>query len=245
MLRAPANRKLFALLAMLSIGGIAQGKGLAPEENVAPGIVFVLDGSGRLRLMADDLSTAVAEACLPLEVQEFNWSYGYCRVFCDLRNEGNHQAKGEELAGTILEYRACHPGARVYVVTHSAGAAVAIAAAEHLPDAAIDLIIMLAPAVSPDADIEAAVRASCKGVDVFCSHKDMISRCLALTGTADGRYVFAAGLNGFSPHEDASLPGLRCHFYDSEMGHTGHHGGHYGWTKIDFLREYIVPLLAD
>jgi len=220
----------------------AHGQEPSPTPtNAGRGIVYVVDGSGRLRLMANDLATTVREAGLPLEVQEFNWSYGTYRWVSDLRSRSNHNAKGEELAGMILAHRTSQPNARVIVITHSAGAAVAIAAAEHLPDGAIDHIIMLAPAVSPSADVQACVRASRKGVDVFYSPTDLISRGLAITGTADGRNVFSAGANGFSDAED----GLRQHGYSREMGRCGHHGGHYGWTRIGFCRDYLCPMLAE
>ena len=222
----------------------AQGQEPAPgpqPANVGKGIVYVVDGSGRLRLMANDLATTVREAGLPLEVQEFNWSYGTYRWVSDLRSRSNHNAKGEELAGMILAHRTSLPNAKVFVITHSAGAAVAIAAAEHLPDGAVDRIIMLAPAVSPSADVQACVRASRMGVDVFYSATDLISRGLAITGTADGRNVFSAGANGFSDSED----GLRQHGYGREMGRCGHHGGHYGWTRIGFCRDYLCPMLAE
>ena len=62
----------------------------APEKGCSQGVVFVLEGSGRVRLMADDLTRAVAEACLPLDVKEFNWSHGTCRVLADLRDESHH-----------------------------------------------------------------------------------------------------------------------------------------------------------
>ena len=79
------------------------------------------------------------------------------------------------------------------------------------------------------------------GVDVFYSPTDLISRGLAVTGTADGRNVFSAGANGFSDAED----GLRQHGYSREMGRCGHHGGHYGWTRIGFCRDYLCPMLAE
>jgi hypothetical protein len=241
----PAARFSFILASLLLLSvPIAQAQehpSSPPPAHAVHGVVFVLDGSGRLHLMAEDLAKA-AEACLPLDVREVNWSHGFCRIFSDLKRQTNHDARGEELASAILTCRACCPEAKVFVVTHSAGAAVVIAAAKHLPPGAIDRIIMLAPAVSPCADIQSALRASCNGVDVFYSHKDMISRALALTGTADGKHVFSAGAHGFADPCDA---GLRQHGYTSEMGRSGHHGGHYGWTKAGFLRDYVIPLLTQ
>jgi hypothetical protein len=215
-----------------------------PVHPVSRGIVFVLDGSGRLQLMAKDLRCVVEEAGLSLAVEEFNWSYGNYRVLSDLRIHSNHCASGQALAGRILCYRAARPGDCVFVVTHSAGAAVAIAAAACLPPGSVDRFILLAPAVSPDCDVQPAVVASRQGVDVFCSHKDIISIALAITGCADGKHVFSAGRNGFAHTECDACSRLRHHFYTAEMASTGHHGGHYGWTKIGFLREYVVPLLS-
>src|SRR5262249_45143874 len=144
----------------------------------------------------------------------------------------------------ILGQKAACPAAPIFVVTHSAGAAVLLSAAECLPPGTIDRVIMLAPAVSPGCDVRPALAASRCGVDVFYSPTDLVSRGLALTGCADGWHVFSAGANGFTPPCGCPDPNLRQHGYCWEMARTGHLGGHYGWTKIGFLREYVVPLLA-
>ena len=132
----------------------------------------------------------------------------------------------------------------MFVVAHSAGAVVALTAAERLPAGAVDRIILLAPAVSPGYDVRQALKASRHGVDVFYSSTDMMSRGLALTGTADGSNVPSAGANGFADPQGAGSSSLRQYGYTREMSRTGHLGGHYGWTKIGFLRDYVVPMLA-
>ena len=62
-------------------------------------------------------------------------------------------------------------------------------------------------------------------------------------GTADGSNVRSAGASGFADAAGAGT-GLRQHSYTRDMGRTGHLGGHYGWTKIGFLRDYVTPMLA-
>ncbi len=232
------------VLVLLLLTEVAPGQEPHPQQGPPLGIVLVLDGSGRLRLMTDDLATVVSEACLPLEVSEFNWSKGAGRIFCDLRSWTRHCEQGQQLADTILAYRSTCPHGRIVVVTHSAGAAVAIVAAEHLPACSVDRIIMLAPAVSPGCDLSCTLAASREGVDVFHSHTDGICHALALSGTADGCFVFAAGAHGFKETAAPPCTNLRQHVYSTSMAHTGHLGGHYGWTKIGFLREYVVPLIA-
>jgi len=243
--RVVAN-KIVMILALVLIAPtvLAHAPDKPPPHGTGKGVVFVLDGSGRLRLMADDLAQAVAEAGLPLDVREVNWSHGYPLWLCDLRHTGNHHSQGQALADAVLAHRSACPGTPVFVVTHSAGAAVGLAACECLPPGAIDRLIMLAPAVSPGCDVRPALHCCRCGVDVFCSKTDLVSRALALTGCADGWHGFSAGANGFKTPDDEDCTNLHQHNYTWDMHHCGHHGGHYGWTKKGCLREYVVPLLA-
>src|SRR5262249_33621281 len=56
-----------------------------PGEVVgAPGVVYVLDGSGGLRKIAPKLTKALAAAHSPLRVEEVPWGHGSGRVFADL-----------------------------------------------------------------------------------------------------------------------------------------------------------------
>lgn len=234
---------LISLLFLPTVHACAQT--LAPPVLPSPeGVVFSLDGSGCLREMGLDLTCAVAEAGLPLCVQPFAWSHGRGRVLSDLRHTAHHRSKGEELASLILAHRHAHPTGRIVVVAHSSGAAVVLAAAELLPECAIDRIILLAPAVSCRRDLGHALRVSREGIDSFHSHKDWISRCLLLTGTADGWGCSSAGRGGFEPGTCEEYARLRQYPWQACMGDAGHTGGHYGCTRLEFLRTYVVPLLA-
>jgi pimeloyl-ACP methyl ester carboxylesterase len=211
-------------------------------------IVFVVDGSAHLRSVGDDLRQAVADAGLPHIVRTFAWSHGPGRVFADLHGHDHQRAKGHDLAAAILSHRASHPDSKVYVVCHSSGAAVVLAAAEHLPDHAVERVIFLAPAVSPACDVKPVLRCA-RRVDSFHSSGDLIGGLvLALVGNADGSFRSSAGCVGFSPERDGSssdalYENLRQHAWDWDMNHTGYHGGHFGCTRSAFLRAFIVPLL--
>jgi hypothetical protein len=213
-------------------------------------VIFCVDGSGCLREMGPDLSQAVAEAGLPLTVDCFSWSHGRGRVLADLHGHEHHRDKGKELAGAILAQRRNCPGGKIYLVCHSSGAAVGLAAVECLPPGAVDRIILLAPAVSPQYDLRPALRCACEGIDVFTSRRDLLSCTLALVGTADGMHCLSAGRVGFTAPPacrcDAALyANLRQHPWESCMGAAGHLGGHFGCTRAGFFRAYLVPLLAS
>jgi pimeloyl-ACP methyl ester carboxylesterase len=208
------------------------------------GVVFAVDGSGCLREMGCDLTRAVADAGLPLCVETFTWSHGRGRVLSDLRHRSRHATKGEELAAAILARRHACPGGRIVVVAHSSGAAVVLAAAECLPACAIDRIILLAPAVSCRRDLGPALCVSREGIDSFYSHKDWTSLSLAVTGTADGWGHTSAGRLGFEATACAECSRLRQYPWDASMSKFGHTGGHWSCTRFEFLRAYVVPLLA-
>ena len=213
----------------------------ALAQTAAPtGVVFAVDGSALLRDMGPDLHRAVADAGLPLAVQTFGWSHGAGRVFSDLRGQARHRDKGQELAGRILAHRQAHPADRIVIVAHSAGAAVTLAAAEGLPAGTVDRIILLAPAVSARYDVRPALAATREGIDAYHSSKDLISLTLTMTGTTDGWNGASAGRGGF----DAADPGLRQYAWQADMAPTGNWGGHFGSTRPEFLRAYVVPLLA-
>jgi pimeloyl-ACP methyl ester carboxylesterase len=215
----------------------------------ARGIVFVCDGSGDFRTVSESLSQAINETGLPLAVETVVWSHGYGRYVRDHTDHNNHLVMGRSLADRVLCYRRSYPNLRIYLIGHSAGCAVVLAAADLLPPDTIDRIVLLAPSVSPDYDLRPALASSREGIDAFVSERDRIilGLCMRLVGTADGKRGAAAGRVGFRPTicttADAALFGrLRQHTWHSTVSWTGHLGGHYGSNRVCFVQAYILPL---
>src|SRR5262249_22767887 len=154
---------------------------------------------------------AIAAQGLPLCVEMVPWSHGYGRGLADQMDYDHARTEGACLAGQILARRQNCPGGPIYLVAHSAGSAVVLAAAEALPPNSVDGIVLLAPSVSADYDVRPALRCARHGVDVFCSERDVLFLGLgvSLVGTADRHWSAAAGRVGFRPvvttPEDAVL----------------------------------------
>jgi pimeloyl-ACP methyl ester carboxylesterase len=215
---------------------------------VEQGIIFRIDGSSPIRGMGDDLRQAVVDAKAPLKVEAFEWSHGPILILNDLHEHDYQKAKGRELAAAVLAYRKISPTGKVYLVCHSSGAAVVLAAAAQLPAGSVDRIVLLAPALAPTCDLRPALRCARDGVDSFHSVKDMVGLALAVFGNADGQFQISAGSRGFTPPRDGDVEdplyaNLHQHAWELEMSKTGHLGGHFGWTRAGFLRAYVVPLL--
>jgi pimeloyl-ACP methyl ester carboxylesterase len=250
-------RKLF-LLSLLLLAGCRTAADrrdihYSAALPVAPtGVVFVANGSGNVHTVSDNLGQIVAHTGTPLQIQSFEWSHGDRRYIYDHVDHDNHLCQGERLAADVCAYgRAC-PGRRIYLVGYSSGAAVTLAAAERLPPASVDRIVLLAPAVCVCHDLRPSLRTARCGIDVFYSPRDrfVLGVGMRTLGTADRCCRVAAGQYGFTPvvscPEDAALYGkLRQHPWDPVVEWTGNTGGHYGSDQAGFLRAYVLPLLTE
>src|SRR5205807_5852483 len=109
------------------------------------------------------------------------------------------RAQGQRLAELIVEHRQTHPETPIYLVAHSAGTGVVLTAAEWLPPDVVERIVLLAPAVSADHDLRAALAAARRGVDVFYSKADWwyLGMGVTVIGTSDRHWDPAAGRIGF------------------------------------------------
>jgi pimeloyl-ACP methyl ester carboxylesterase len=249
--RLPTPRLLVILLGLCAWrSGVTAGQELPPPRSVDEKVVLAIDGSGLLRGIGDDLRQAAIDAQQPLAVETFAWSHGAGRILADLHDHDYQKSKGQELADTILACHQMSPVGKVYLVCHSAGAAVVLAAAQQLPEGSVDRIVFLAPALAPTCDLRPALRCARRGLDSFHSPYDMISGVvLAVMGNADGQFITSAGCFGFTaPRDDNGVEDplyarLQQHGWEWEMSKTGNFGGHFGCTRGSFLREYIVPLL--
>jgi hypothetical protein len=128
---------------------------------------------------------------------------------------------------------------------------VVLAAAEVLPPASVERIVLLAPSVSAGYDLRPALACARCGIDSFCSRRDvfLLGAGVTLAGTADRRWDPAAGRVGFRPvlvyPDDAQLyTKLREHSWDPRVAWTGDQGLHYGSNREEFARAYLLPLLT-
>jgi pimeloyl-ACP methyl ester carboxylesterase len=220
---------------------------LAPNADV----VYVADGSGDYRTTSAALSQAVRDTSAPLRVETFVWSHGYNRLLADHLDHSHHIQEGQRLAALIAASRQTCPDRAIYLVGHSSGSAVVLAAAEASPPGSIERILLLAPAVSKDYDLRPALRASRQGIDVFTSRRDVGALAIGtgIIGTADHRWSAAAGRVGFAPvatclGDDALYAKLRNHPWDPCVAWTGNRGSHYGTIQPAYARTYLLPLLS-
>jgi pimeloyl-ACP methyl ester carboxylesterase len=221
-------------------------------------VVFVADGAGDFQQCSIHLKDLVLRDQIPLNVITFDWSHGYGRILADQTHYRWARQQGSRLADTILNYHARNPGTCIYLMGHSAGAAVVLAAVEELPANSVDGIVLLAPSISAIYDLRPALCKVRCAIDVFHSRRDWLYLGMGtrLVGTLDKTRRVAAGRFGFRPVElgmgvgrqravdacDLALYAkLRQHAWRPADLRLGNNGGHYGGYQPGYLRAYIVP----
>jgi pimeloyl-ACP methyl ester carboxylesterase len=185
----------------------------------------------------------------PLQVVTFPWSHGYPRSIADHIYFAHARRQGQLLAAQVMALRQESPQTEIYLVGHSAGCGVVLAAAEALPCATVDGILLLAPSLSADYDIRPALRCTRGNLDVFYSRRDWVYLALVtgIIGNSDRHWGPASGRYGFRPHcngtlDDLLYARLRQHAWDPSHVAFGNAGGHYGGYQPEFLRTFVLPL---
>jgi pimeloyl-ACP methyl ester carboxylesterase len=251
-------RKLLAVCWLPLLAGCLTGgepaavSHAAPPTSAADPLVFVANGAGDFHTLSKSLMLAAAQSHVPLRIETVDWSLGRRRYLADHIDHDNHLLHGRRLAEQVV---ACHqacPTRKIYLVGHSAGCAVILAAAEALPPQSVEGIILLAPSVCAKYDLRPALRSTQGGMNVFFSSEDsfVLGLGMRVIGTSDGGCREAAGQYGFTPviadEADAALYArLRQHGWDPAVTWTGNDGGHYGTLKTGFLRAYLLPLIRS
>jgi hypothetical protein len=219
---------------------------LAPAQ----GVVLCVPGAGGFPSICNFIQEAVEAEGAPVAVEAFEWTHGYGRILADHIDVCHTCAQGRRLAERICALKQECPHRPIYVISHSAGCAVALAATQCLPPGSLQRLVLLAPAVSATYDLHPALTAVSCSLEVFYSRRDWAALGIGvvLAGTSDRLWTAAAGRVGFRPtvccpQDQILYAKLRQHPWEPCVAWAGNAGGHYGAYQPAFLRAYVLPLL--
>jgi pimeloyl-ACP methyl ester carboxylesterase len=139
----------------------------------------------------------------------------------------------------------------VFLVGHSAGGALVLAAAERLPPGTLERVVLLSAAVSPVYDLRPALRATRCQIVSFHSWLDCLWLDLGTSrfGTVDRVYGPSAGNTGFVvpaglDAEGEALYGRLVQLgWKPDMLLCSRGGLHHSTIMPVFLARHVAPLL--
>jgi pimeloyl-ACP methyl ester carboxylesterase len=221
--------------------------GQSPAFEYRRSVVLVANGSADCDDLSDNLAYALAAVEAPVQVMRIHWGVG--DVGFNIGDQETHWRGGQRMAAhvAVLRQRNCY--GKIFLLGYSGGTSVVLEAAERLPPGSVHRIVLLSSGVSSSHDMRRALRATVAGIDNFSSDDDAIlSSLVGVFGTNDLLPPPAAGITGFrrlpAHGAAAALPPLREHRWTEAMGDSGHYGNHLGFTRVRFLKDYVVPLLC-
>jgi hypothetical protein len=185
------------------------------------------------------------------EIRDFVRTHGWGRMFKDLQDTRHLLGKAEALAAEVRRIKAEDPQRPVYLVGKSGGTGLVLAAANLLPPATLERIILLSAAVSPTYDLRPALRATKAQIVSFYSPYDalILGWGTSQFGTVDRVYGPSAGLRRFKPPPklDAADRALYDRLievpWNPRMILEGHPGIHFGTSLPAFLGKEVAPWL--
>jgi pimeloyl-ACP methyl ester carboxylesterase len=209
-------------------------------------LVFVANGVSGSTVVSDHLMELNSDLHLGLRIQMVPWTR-HNSHFHDLTDCEAQLAAADRIARSIGVIRKDAPNAQIVLIGHSAGARVALAAAEMSAPKSVDRIILLHPAISSHHDLSLALKASKNGIDNFYSTMDCIldnaEKHPWTAATINGP---AAGRVGFQPasSDKKEIEAFHCNVrqYAWSLDYCGS-GGHFAWTLRHNMKKVVVPLL--
>lgn len=213
---------------------------IALFERARPdGCVLIFPGVINTHSQLANLAQMIERRHPSLGAQVVPWGPSFDSLGNLLAHERNRRTAAH-FAEAIAAYRAEHPLANIDVVGLSGGGGMALFTLDALPAGVqIDRLILLAPAVSHEYKLDAALSHVRDFAVSFASRHDAtLGVGTRVFGNMDGATNGSAGHQGFA-REDARLVQV---YWSDDMIRHGHWGDHHDYVASSWLRHYVLPL---
>ena len=210
--------------------------------------VLHFPGVGGVMPVDRSMLTGLVAGKVNADIQTFDWTERDPGVHA-LHAYDRNQLEAARAAEFVVARARKYPGERLVLTSHSAGGAMAVWTLEKLPpEVKVDDVLLMAPALSPDYDLTAALRHVRGKMYVFWSSGDcfVLGFGCRLCGTMDGKYTDAAGLLGFSQPvtgDAEQYKKLDQRPYQASWVALGNYGGHVGPMSWRFSAAVLAPLV--
>lgn len=212
-------------------------------ERLEHGLTLILPGVEGAGFFNVNIAKGLIDGGVKSAVEVYDWTTGWALLgIYHLRAKKRHRREAKVIAERIVNYQQEYPGRPVHLIGYSGGGGVALYAIEALPPGVlVNSAVLLAPAVSSQYDLTAALKHTSSGIVNFYSPFDVVflGFITGLFGNIDGRHGISSGCSGFR----ATHSKLSQRKFERSMLRQFHYGGHFGWLNRVFAAEQIAPLV--
>jgi pimeloyl-ACP methyl ester carboxylesterase len=228
---------------------------LLTPERLSRGHIFVLPGIEGESRWNHRIVRGLVNGGVDCGIEIHDWTYGRWLSLYSLRAARRHASESARIADKIATTRQNYPEAPVWLIGHSGGGAMSVLTLERLAgDVRAEGAILLGPALSPRYPLEAALRATRRGIWSFSSKLDAFFLMFGtlVMGTLDGRHRVSAGAVGFHSQPDSatadndrtsSAARLTEIPWSPRMARDGNLGGHFGYVHPTYVERWLVPII--
>jgi pimeloyl-ACP methyl ester carboxylesterase len=224
--------RALALLILCTAAPAADGPArrfdCGPEPAIAAsqarGRLLILPGVGNTRFHLAGFVESAKRQLPAFDVEVRPWGVPFLTLH-NLRAHERNTATAAAIAAEIAAWRRANPAAPFYLVGYSGGGGMATLVTAALPDdVAIDRLVLVAPAISPDFPLERQVLPHVReSVVNYASERDLqVGWGTQTFGTIDRKSTASAGAVGFMTAHERLLE-YRWSDADVPFGHAGNH----------------------
>lgn len=202
-----------------------------------------------------ELEKGLVAGGMPGAVEVIDWTLGPLGIFINLHGESRARREAQKVADQIVRYQDDYPGRPVHLLGHSGGTGFVTFVLEALPEGrTITSAHMLGSAMPCDYNLTAALKKTDRGIWNWYCKEDWLylSTATGVFGTFCGGLGDCSGLAGYEEPKDLTAEGKRLYrtklheiSWEEWWKSTGHKGGHWGTTRTEFAKQFLVPALRN
>lgn len=249
----PKSRTAFCLSAILLtfLSGAGCHRGSPPTQLRQDKLLWVFPGVGQGELGVRRATTAFRDAGYEGEIRVHDWAWPLSHLY-NLTAQQQNREDARHIARQLAARLRSQPDLVIDLVGYSGGGGVALMVVESLPDrSSVRNVILVQPAISPDYDLEPALRRITGKLVHYQSRVDwlVLGVGTSLAGTIDREFGPSSGFAGLELEKAVSDVHLRRKVVELSWSTqditTGHIGAHFSAFGYGFNRKRIAAFLVD
>lgn len=238
------------LLALLGGAGCHDAQIEWPRHDASRGVIVMLPGVEGGAWQLAEARAGLVKAGITDDLVAVDWGVRPFGSLINLTDIDANRRRARSMADEIAQHSRSHPGQPIQLVGFSGGGGLAKLIVDALPsDVMLDQVVLIAAAISPEADLTQTLAHARRGVVSFYSPQDtiMLGWGTRTMGTIDRSKSDSAGYVGFKSPNGALRVQERLKQipWTPEWRRLGHDGGHIGWLSKAWAAEVLAPILRS